>query len=67
MIVDYPASYHCGAAGFSFADGHAEIHKWIGSAIKQPVKHNSSWLSRIDAGDSAIDIEWLASVTTVAK
>jgi prepilin-type N-terminal cleavage/methylation domain-containing protein/prepilin-type processing-associated H-X9-DG protein len=27
-IVDYPASYHNGAAGFAFADGHSEIHKW---------------------------------------
>jgi prepilin-type processing-associated H-X9-DG protein len=25
---DLPASYHNGACGFSFADGHAEIHKW---------------------------------------
>jgi prepilin-type N-terminal cleavage/methylation domain-containing protein/prepilin-type processing-associated H-X9-DG protein len=25
---DLPASYHGGACGFSFADGHAEIHKW---------------------------------------
>lgn len=28
-IIDYPASYHNGAAGLSFADGHSEIHKWI--------------------------------------
>jgi prepilin-type N-terminal cleavage/methylation domain-containing protein/prepilin-type processing-associated H-X9-DG protein len=28
-IVDYPASYHNRAAGFSFADGHAEIRKWV--------------------------------------
>lgn len=27
-IVDYPASYHNGAAGFAFADGHSEIHRW---------------------------------------
>src|ERR1043166_7319069 len=27
-IIDYPASYHNGAAGISFADGHAEIRKW---------------------------------------
>jgi prepilin-type N-terminal cleavage/methylation domain-containing protein/prepilin-type processing-associated H-X9-DG protein len=27
-IVDLPASYHGGACGFSFADGHSEIHKW---------------------------------------
>jgi prepilin-type N-terminal cleavage/methylation domain-containing protein len=25
---DIPASYHCGACGFSFADGHSEIRKW---------------------------------------
>jgi prepilin-type N-terminal cleavage/methylation domain-containing protein/prepilin-type processing-associated H-X9-DG protein len=25
---DIPASYHNNACGFSFADGHAEIHKW---------------------------------------
>ncbi|MEW6156323.1 MAG: type II secretion system protein [Verrucomicrobiota bacterium] len=28
-LVDYPASYHNRAAGLSFADGHAEIHKWV--------------------------------------
>ncbi len=26
--IDYPATYHGGAGGLSFADGHAEIHKW---------------------------------------
>ena len=26
---DSPADFHCGAAGFSFADGHAEMHKWL--------------------------------------
>jgi prepilin-type processing-associated H-X9-DG protein len=25
---DIPASYHNGACGFSFADGHSEIKKW---------------------------------------
>lgn len=29
FFVDVPASYHCGACGFSFCDGHAEIHKWL--------------------------------------
>jgi prepilin-type processing-associated H-X9-DG protein len=28
---DIPASYHNGACGFSFADGHAEIKKWKSS------------------------------------
>ncbi len=29
---DTPASYHNGAGGISFADGHSEIHKWKGRA-----------------------------------
>jgi prepilin-type N-terminal cleavage/methylation domain-containing protein/prepilin-type processing-associated H-X9-DG protein len=29
QLIDYPASYHGRAAGFSFADGHSEIHKWL--------------------------------------
>ncbi len=29
VMVDFPASYHGRAAEFAFADGHAEIHKWV--------------------------------------
>jgi prepilin-type N-terminal cleavage/methylation domain-containing protein/prepilin-type processing-associated H-X9-DG protein len=36
-FVDLPASYHNGACGFVFCDGHSEIHKWNGSTI-QPVR-----------------------------
>ena len=35
--TDPPASYHAGAAGMSFADGHSEIHKWRGAGTKIPV------------------------------
>lgn len=27
-FVDYPSPFHDNATGFSFADGHSEIHKW---------------------------------------
>jgi prepilin-type N-terminal cleavage/methylation domain-containing protein/prepilin-type processing-associated H-X9-DG protein len=37
VMVDYPASYHSRAAGFSFADGHAEIHKWLDSRTCPPL------------------------------
>lgn len=33
-IVDYPSSYHNGAGGFNFADGHSEIHKWLDPRTK---------------------------------
>jgi prepilin-type N-terminal cleavage/methylation domain-containing protein/prepilin-type processing-associated H-X9-DG protein len=29
VMVDFPASYHNGAGGFSFADGHSEIRRWV--------------------------------------
>jgi prepilin-type N-terminal cleavage/methylation domain-containing protein/prepilin-type processing-associated H-X9-DG protein len=31
--IDYPASYHNGAGGIAFGDGHAEIHKWRDPAV----------------------------------
>jgi prepilin-type N-terminal cleavage/methylation domain-containing protein/prepilin-type processing-associated H-X9-DG protein len=30
-IIDYPTSFHNGACGFAFCDGHSEIHKWKSS------------------------------------
>ncbi|MFO1477051.1 MAG: prepilin-type N-terminal cleavage/methylation domain-containing protein [Verrucomicrobiota bacterium] len=33
---DLPASYHNGAASFSFADGHSEMHRWLSSTTMPP-------------------------------
>jgi len=54
---DVPASYHNNACGFSFADGHSEIHKWAndGDWIK-PCKYQS-------IGSAAVgpkDYSWVA-------
>ena len=35
-IPDAPGTYHNGACGFAFADGHSEIHKWVGQTMKKP-------------------------------
>ncbi|MDA1277347.1 MAG: type II secretion system protein [Verrucomicrobia bacterium] len=35
-IVDIPASYHGGAGGFSFADGHSETKKWSDPRTSAP-------------------------------
>ena len=39
-IVDYPASYHNRAGGFSFADGHSEIKRWLDSRTTPPLNKN---------------------------
>jgi prepilin-type N-terminal cleavage/methylation domain-containing protein/prepilin-type processing-associated H-X9-DG protein len=63
-IIDFPASYHNGAAGFSFADGHSEIHQWKGSKIKTFGKANNTGLN-VPAGDSLNDQKWWSRNTTV--
>ncbi len=66
-IIDFPASYHNGACGFTFFDGHAEIHKWVGSKIKAKVQYNNALNLNVDAGDSVEDVKWMSSVTTQLK
>ncbi len=68
QIIDVPASYHNGACGFSFADGHSEIHKWKGSRIKVPVRNGNPVLGLPlgAAGDSLQDVLWMSENTTVS-
>ena len=42
---DLAASYHAGACGLGFADGHGEVHKWKDPGTIQPVtkNNNRSW------------------------
>jgi hypothetical protein len=37
---DVPAAYHNQGAGFSFSDGHSEIHHWLNSYTAVQVKAN---------------------------
>lgn len=67
-IIDFPAAFHGGACGASFSDGHSEIHKWIGSKIKNaPVTYNGALPLNVAAGDSWLDAHWMAENSTVHK
>jgi prepilin-type N-terminal cleavage/methylation domain-containing protein/prepilin-type processing-associated H-X9-DG protein len=63
--VDLPASYHNGACGFAFADGHSEIHKWRMTTTKQPVRYFD--LSRIPAAANDPDVAWMRYCTPRKK
>ncbi len=62
-IIDFPASYHNGACGFAFADGHAEIKKWVDGRTRAPAKYNGS-LSLNVASPNNVDVLWFAERTT---
>jgi prepilin-type N-terminal cleavage/methylation domain-containing protein/prepilin-type processing-associated H-X9-DG protein len=57
-IIDMPANYHNGAGGLSFADGHAEIHKWQEVVKRQKNVAGQSFAGSTRAGDR--DIAWLS-------
>jgi prepilin-type processing-associated H-X9-DG protein len=63
VFIDFPSTAHNGGCGFSFCDGHAEIHKWRGSAIKLNAvalgQHGAS--SPLDQ----VDWWWLANASSV--
>jgi len=67
-IVDYPACYHNGAAGFNFCDGHAEVHRWMDPRTMPPIKRDTH-LSQIPARSSPNnpDVFWIQERTTAKK
>ena len=66
FMVDFPASYHNGACGFAFADGHSEIHKWLDSRTKPPVKYNGR-LALAQRQPNNADIWWMVQRTSVRQ
>ncbi len=61
---DAPASYHGGACGISFADGHSEIHKWRSVTTKFPVTTTSYNPPNFDTLGRQ-DYRWLVERTAV--
>jgi prepilin-type N-terminal cleavage/methylation domain-containing protein/prepilin-type processing-associated H-X9-DG protein len=62
---NFPALYHNGAGGFSFADGHAEVHRWRDSRTMTPIQ-DGQYLCDV-ASPNNPDIVWLQVHTTSLK
>ena len=55
-IVDLPGNYHNQACGFSFADGHSEIHRWRNPKTTPPYQLN---ISLNFATPNNVDVMWM--------
>jgi prepilin-type N-terminal cleavage/methylation domain-containing protein/prepilin-type processing-associated H-X9-DG protein len=62
-IIDFPASYHNGAGGLSFLDGHAEIKKWVDRRTC-PLIAYTGLLPLNVASPGNRDVIWLSERTT---
>jgi prepilin-type N-terminal cleavage/methylation domain-containing protein/prepilin-type processing-associated H-X9-DG protein len=62
---DPPATYHGGACGIAFADGHSEIHKWKSATTILPVTRTT--MANAPAFDALglQDYRWLMERTAV--
>jgi prepilin-type N-terminal cleavage/methylation domain-containing protein/prepilin-type processing-associated H-X9-DG protein len=67
-LSDYPGSYHNGAGGLNFCDGHAEVHKWLDPRTRPPMKKDVH-LAGVPAKASPNnpDVIWLQERTTSRK
>lgn len=67
-FVDFPASYHNGAGGMSFADGHSEIKKWDGGRTREGPLPPAYALNQLatDPG-SERDLRWLQQRTSARR
>lgn len=62
VFVDYPSSSHNHGCSFSFCDGHAELHHWVGGAIflTGPASQHTA-----STPQDLSDFNWLASMSSV--
>jgi prepilin-type N-terminal cleavage/methylation domain-containing protein/prepilin-type processing-associated H-X9-DG protein len=62
-LVDSPASYHGGAGGLSFVDGHAELKKWRSEfVLKAPLNSQSRPYPTPSPGNP--DVRWMQERAT---
>ncbi len=64
---DLPASYHDGAAAFSFADGHSEIHQWRRLSTKADARPGAANLPLQLKSNDLQDFIWVLSSMSVER
>jgi prepilin-type processing-associated H-X9-DG protein len=65
--MDLPGFYHDGAATFSYADGHGEVHRWQDLRTTPPLIPNGFLPATTMASPNNPDIAWLHAHATRPK
>jgi len=63
---DLPGMYHNRACGFSFADGHSEIKKWLDGRTTPPLVNGGMINDRVSSPNNR-DVSWLQEHSTRPK
>jgi len=65
-FYDLPGFYHHRACGFSFADGHSEIRRWLNQDTMRPLVPNGLINDQYSSRDNQ-DVAWLQDHSTRPK
>ncbi|HKI69371.1 MAG TPA: type II secretion system protein [Verrucomicrobiae bacterium] len=57
--IDLPAAYHNGGATFTFADGHASVHRWVEPGTLRSALPDSAGLPIYLKPDDRVDFDWV--------
>lgn len=63
-FVDVPAKYHGNSCGFSFLDGHAELHHWQQPDVIPNVTYQGGIGNSVRGAPRDVDVAWIASHTS---
>jgi len=63
--IDLPSSDHNGAAPFAFADGHAQLHRWVNASTQQPPQPDVVNFPLALAANQTDDLDWVLSKTSL--
>ena len=66
-FIDVPTKYHGNSCGFSFADGHSEIHHWLMPGVIPNVTFQGGLGGRLNPAIGDPDVAWLASHTSASN
>jgi len=65
--TDLPASYHNGSTAFSFADGHASLHRWNDPSTIRPSQPHGVLLPLEVSATSRSDFDWVIEHMSIEK
>jgi prepilin-type processing-associated H-X9-DG protein len=68
FVEDIPGCYHNLSAGFSFADGHSEQHRWLDGRTMPPMHYQVVWWTGLTIScPYSKDVAWLQDRSTRPK
>jgi prepilin-type N-terminal cleavage/methylation domain-containing protein len=62
-VIDSPAHYHPNATAFTFADGHSEIHHWVGPTFRTATGNGPTPINPNNPLDVS-DMNWMVQSTS---